>query len=52
MAIKKLKRNIKKPIAEIRRIGVTLKEVIPSNANANIFFKGYLDSPANRSFRS
>ena len=29
-----------------------LKEDIPSNANASIFFKGYLDSPATLSLRS
>ena len=33
-------------------IGLTLKDVIPSSANANIFFNGYFDSPANRSFLS
>ena len=41
-----------KPRHEIIRIGLTLKEVIPSNAKEIIFFSGYFDSPAKRSARS
>ena len=32
--------------------GLILKDVIPSVANASIFFSGYLDSPAKRSWRA
>ena len=37
------------PIADIKRIGFTLSDVIPSIANESIFFNGYFDSPAKRS---
>ena len=40
------------PNAEIILIGLMLNEVIPSNANESIFFNGYFDSPAKRSFLS
>ena len=32
--------------------GLILKDVIPSQAKCNIFFRGYFDSPANLSFLS
>ena len=34
----------------INLIGFTESEVIPSTAKESIFFSGYLDSPATRSF--
>ena len=44
--------DIPTPKEVINRIGFMLNEVIPSNANASIFFNGYLLSPANLSARS
>ena len=40
------------PIKVIILIGLTLRDVIPSQARASIFFNGYLLSPARRSLRS
>ena len=41
--------DIATPKSNIKRTGFMLKEVIPSKAKDNIFFSGYLLSPANRS---
>ena len=40
------------PIKVINFNGATEKDVIPSMLKANIFFNGYLDSPASRALRS
>ncbi|WP_395970810.1 hypothetical protein [Clostridioides sp. ES-S-0054-01] len=40
------------PVDIIILNGFILKEVIPSNANDNIFFIVYFDSPASLSFLS
>ena len=47
--IQRLSRKIIAPKAVTILIGFVLNEVIPSNAKDNIFFNGYLLSPANRS---
>ena len=52
MSIMMLTKNTPKPNAVIIRIGLMLSDVIPSTANASIFFRGYLLSPANRSLLS
>ena len=52
MSTIRLIRNIRAPNHVIILIGLMLKDVIPSNANANIFLRGYFDSPAKRSFLS
>ncbi|WP_413927267.1 ThiS-like ubiquitin domain-containing protein [Clostridioides sp. ES-S-0077-01] len=48
----KLAKKIKIPVDIIILNGFILKEVIPSNANDNIFFIVYFDSPASLSFLS
>ena len=45
-------KETKSPTIEHIRKGTTLKDVIPSTANSNIFQKGYLVFPAARSGRS
>ena len=49
---RRLKATMIIPAPRIILIGFTLKEEIPLNANASIFFRGYLDSPATLSLRS
>ena len=49
--IAKLNMDTMNPKTVIQRSGNDEKEVTPSHANASIFFKGYLDSPAKRSAR-
>ena len=44
--------NITKPNIQINLNGFTENDVIPSQAKLNIFFNGYFDSPAKRSFLS
>jgi len=50
--IPKLHKDTIKPITVINRKGKNEKDVIPCQARASIFFRGYFDSPAKRSARS
>ena len=43
---------IAKPMNVMNFKGATENDVMPSILKANIFFKGYLDSPASRALRS